>query len=221
MDPIPHNPFQDDELNEDPAATPLPVPDPPFMRQRDSIGSESTSPTHSFLNPSNSQNPLAPVLVEDAPNLEPKSEGGSQEFQKIPANRTRRLLFALTALLVVVLGVVLGVYFGVVRKHHNNTSSTAQSSPGSPHSTGSPSSPSSGNSDVTYGGDGTVVTTDQGTTFTYSNKFGGYFVVDKKNPFNNNARAQSWSPPLNTSWTWGKDQVLGLVAVYQLFFKKK
>jgi glucan 1,3-beta-glucosidase len=216
MDPIPHNPFQDEEPNATPPATPLPVPDPPFMRQRDSIASENSSPTQSFLNPSNSQSPLSPILV-DAPNLEAKSEGGSQDFEKIPANRTRRLLFALAALLVVVLGVVLGVYFGVVRKHHSNTSSAAHS-PGSPGSSGSPSSPNSGNPDIIYGGDGTVVTTDQGTTFTYSNKFGGYFVVDKNNPFNNNARAQSWSPPLNTSWTWGQDQVLGLVAVNFISF---
>jgi glucan 1,3-beta-glucosidase len=35
-------------------------------------------------------------------------------------------------------------------------------------------------------------------------------VDDPANPFNNNAQANSWTPPLNTSWTWGKDRVYGV-----------
>ena len=34
-------------------------------------------------------------------------------------------------------------------------------------------------------------------------------VSDPNNPFNNNARPNSWTPPLNTSWTWGTDHVYG------------
>ena len=35
-------------------------------------------------------------------------------------------------------------------------------------------------------------------------------VSDPANPFNNNAQPNSWTPPLNTSWTWGKDRVFGV-----------
>lgn len=36
-------------------------------------------------------------------------------------------------------------------------------------------------------------------------------VADPNDPFNNNAQANSWTPPLNTSWTWGKDKIYGYV----------
>jgi len=34
---------------------------------------------------------------------------------------------------------------------------------------------------------------------------------DPNDPFNNNAQPNSWTPPLNTSWTWGKDKAYGFV----------
>ena len=66
------------------------------------------------------------------------------------------------------------------------------------------------------------MTTDNGTQFTYHNTFGGFCklrtlgivldsqvlgVYDPANPFNNNAQPNSWTPPLNTSWTWGVDRI--------------
>lgn len=35
-------------------------------------------------------------------------------------------------------------------------------------------------------------------------------IDDPKDPFNTNAYPNSWTPPLNTSWTWGKDRVYGV-----------
>jgi hypothetical protein len=35
-------------------------------------------------------------------------------------------------------------------------------------------------------------------------------VQDPATPFNNNAQPNSWTPPLNTSWTWGKDHIYGV-----------
>jgi hypothetical protein len=35
-------------------------------------------------------------------------------------------------------------------------------------------------------------------------------VYDPKDPFNNDARPNSWTPPLNTSWNWGTDRVYGV-----------
>ncbi|KAI5120171.1 hypothetical protein M0805_008438 [Coniferiporia weirii] len=59
-------------------------------------------------------------------------------------------------------------------------------------------------------GNGSTVTTEDGTTFTYVNKFGGFWVDDPAGPFNNNARPNSWTPPLNSSWRWGVDKVYGV-----------
>jgi hypothetical protein len=33
--------------------------------------------------------------------------------------------------------------------------------------------------------------------------------ADPNDPFNNNAQPNSWTPPLNASWTWGKDKANG------------
>lgn len=33
---------------------------------------------------------------------------------------------------------------------------------------------------------------------------------DPVNPFNNNAKVNSWTPPLNTSWQWGVDRIYGV-----------
>ncbi|KAJ6539597.1 glycoside hydrolase family 5 protein [Mycena capillaripes] len=49
-----------------------------------------------------------------------------------------------------------------------------------------------------------------GTKFTYNNSFGGFWVNDPVNPFNNNAKANSWTPPLNASWQWGVDRIYGV-----------
>lgn len=43
----------------------------------------------------------------------------------------------------------------------------------------------------TTGGDGSTITTDKNTTFTYRNPFGGFWVDNPDDPFNFNAQAQS------------------------------
>ncbi|TFY57321.1 hypothetical protein EVG20_g8595 [Dentipellis fragilis] len=73
-------------------------------------------------------------------------------------------------------------------------------------SASTPSSPAG----ATSGGDGSRITMDNGQQFVYRNAFGGNWVYNPKDPFNNGARPNSWTPPLNTSWTWGKDQVYGV-----------
>jgi hypothetical protein len=95
-------------------------------------------------------------------------------------------------------GIALGVYFGTRSKKSIDN----------PSASPSVSSPTPSNSKI-YGGDGTIVTAEDGTTFVYNNSFGGFFAQDPNNPFNNDARAQSWSPPLNQSWQFGKDQIFG------------
>ncbi|KAF9002759.1 glycoside hydrolase superfamily [Cyathus striatus] len=69
-----------------------------------------------------------------------------------------------------------------------------------------PASPSG----ATSGGDGSTVILSNGTTFIYSNPFGGFWVEDPNDPYTSLAQPNSWTPPLNTSWTWGTDRVYGV-----------
>ncbi|KZT04013.1 glycoside hydrolase family 5 protein, partial [Laetiporus sulphureus 93-53] len=110
-------------------------------------------------------------------------------------------LLAFIVLAVVVLVVVLPVWFVGVKGHkHTGSSSSASSGGGTtPKSTV-----------TTTGGNGSTVTTDDGSTFTYINDFGGFWVSDPTNPFNNSAQPNSWTPPLSESWNWSKDRIYGV-----------
>ncbi|KAF7352577.1 Glycoside hydrolase family 5 protein [Mycena venus] len=108
----------------------------------------------------------------------------------------RRITGIVAAVVLVVVVVVIAVYFTVIKPKHGSGSASSSSS----------SSSSGGTSTkATIGGDGSTVTTDNGTQFIYNNTFGGFF-----NPFNNNAQPNSWTPPLNTSWRWGVDRIYGV-----------
>ncbi|KAJ6528915.1 glycoside hydrolase superfamily [Mycena capillaripes] len=116
--------------------------------------------------------------------------------------KKRRLigLGALAALIIVAVAVVVPVYFLVIKKHNNNAA--ASSSGGG-----------SGGKTVVgavTGGDGSTVIDANGESFTYKNPFGGYWLSDPENPFASGARANSWTPALNESWTWGVDRVNGV-----------
>jgi hypothetical protein len=186
------------------APSPLALPYPSFMQQRDpataTFDSNPDSSGHTASRQSSSLNPLQPSK-DGVAYLDGKREVNRTLHDKSP-NRTRRLrlLLILLVLLIVVAGIALGVYFGTRSKKSSNSN---------PSASPSVSSPTPSNSKILYGGDGTIVTTEDGTKFVYNNSFGGYFSQDPDNPFNNDARAQSWSPPLNQSWQFGKDQILG------------
>ena len=108
-------------------------------------------------------------------------------------------------LIVVAAGVIVPLYFFVIKpKNHNNSSDDTAAKPSS--------TSSSGNGNVRSaitGGDGSTVTTDDGSTFTYTNSFGGYWYFDPDDPFNNGARAQSWTPALNETFQYGVDTIRG------------
>jgi glucan 1,3-beta-glucosidase len=60
------------------------------------------------------------------------------------------------------------------------------------------------------GRNGDTVTMEDGSTFAYKNEFGGYFVVDETNPYNNAARPNSWTPPLNESFSFDSQRIFGV-----------
>lgn len=126
--------------------------------------------------------------------------------------KSKRNLFIIGGIVVAVI-IAIAVAVPVVinaKKSSSNlsTSGSGNSSSSDPDSS-SGSSPSSTKSTVKTGGDGSTVTMDDGSTFTYSNKFGGTWYFDEDDPFNNAARAQSWSPALNESFNWGVDKIRG------------
>lgn len=41
-------------------------------------------------------------------------------------------------------------------------------------------------------------------------QFGGFWVEDPENPFDNSAQPNSWTPPLNQTWTYGVDKIYGV-----------
>ncbi|KDN47836.1 hypothetical protein RSAG8_03256, partial [Rhizoctonia solani AG-8 WAC10335] len=135
-----------------------------------------------------------------------------------PKRGKRPLVIAavgLAALAVVVVAVIVPVYYKVIKP--NNSAESSNSSGGNGGSSGgNPTStdPSGGNTPssgvVTWGGDGSTITKEDGSTFTYNNQFGGFWVYDPANPLNNSARAQSWSPPLSQEWKYGEDPIRGV-----------
>ena len=111
-----------------------------------------------------------------------------------------------------IIAAAVGIYFGVVKPKQNDKNSTsgnasssdADSSTGSSNSTGSSGTK---NLVAVTGTDGSTITTDSGSTFTYKNSFGGTWYFDPANPLVSGARAQSWTPALNETFNFGEDDV--------------
>ncbi|QRV89868.1 Cellulase (glycosyl hydrolase family 5 protein) [Ceratobasidium sp. AG-Ba] len=146
------------------------------------------------------------VPVNDLPHHEDVSEK--------PKRKRNPLVYALVGLLalaVIVVAVIVPVYFKVIKTNNSATTGSSNSGSGGNPSTGGPTggnNPTSGV--VTTGGDGSTITKEDGSTFTYNNKFGGFWVFDPANPYNNSAQAQSWSPPLSQEWKYGTDVMRGV-----------
>ncbi|KAJ7197147.1 exo-beta-1,3-glucanase [Mycena pura] len=127
-----------------------------------------------------------------------------------PRSRRKPILIgAGIVLAVVVLVIVIAL---AVPKHksqsEDNTSigSTSPSNTASPTASGTPAAKIA----TVSGTDGSLVTTDDGSTLTYKNSFGGTWYWDISDPFNNAARAQSWTPALNESFRLGVDKIRGV-----------
>ncbi|EJD05789.1 glycoside hydrolase family 5 protein [Fomitiporia mediterranea MF3/22] len=112
-----------------------------------------------------------------------------------------------SALLLVVIAAAVAIPLVLTKNKGNKDSS---SSPGSDSGGSSGSGQTNPGSRVVTGGDGSKINMEDGTEFTYSNKFGGYWYFDPEDPFNNGARPQSWSPALNETFKYGIDIIRGV-----------
>ena len=209
-DAAPHIPFAGDDIN-----TLLPPPVAPSMLEsgfsspRDSYAASQTPGTSTqstrLIESHNSRNGIDQGASEKA--YLKKNSTLAKNRKSLP------YLFygGLVAFLVVALAVVLPVYFLVIRPKQHHTNAAAQGA-GSPAGAGPTSTPGQNPSPVSNsitGGDGSLITTSDGSTFTYNNPFGGYWVSDPSDPYNMGAKPQSWVPALNESWTFGKDLIHG------------
>ncbi|KAH9050687.1 glycoside hydrolase [Lactarius hengduanensis] len=153
-----------------------------------------------------------PSVPLDSISPQPRFLKEKQAIYATPTSKSRRrnviILAALGGLILLIVAVIVPVYFLAIKPHSNKSSQSSPSSTtASPSSTGSPSTPKTA---VVTGGDGSTVTMDDGTTFIYRNSFGGYWYYDPNDPFNNGARAQSWSPALNETFNYGSDLIRGV-----------
>lgn len=178
--------------------TPLVLPDTPRFGEGSPSLQDSTR--NSFLVPPTPE-ASHPFLTGGA--SEEKLDGGGGTR---PASRRRRwplfVLAGAVAVVVIVLAVVLPVT--LVHKHSSHSAGSSGASAASP--TSNPESPTG----AVSGGNGTVIKMDNNQTFTYVNNFGGVWVDDPANPFNNSARAQSYTPSLDEEWVWGQDLIRGV-----------
>ena len=146
-----------------------------------------------------------------------------QALYASPTSKSRRrnviVLAALGGVILLIVIVVVPVYFLAIKPHSNKSSSSSQShsTAASPSSTNSPSSPKSA---AITGGDGSTVTMDDGTKFTYHNPFGGFWYYNPKDPLNNAAQAQSWTPALNETFNYGTDPIRGCVMLLSAHIRR-
>jgi len=138
---------------------------------------------------------------------------GKRELYGSPKSKSKRnvIIMAVLVLLAIIIAVVLLVYFLAIRPKNSSGQSSSSQSTSSATRTSSTRPTPSATARPTRGGDGSLVTMEDGTTFTYRNSFGGFWVDDPNDPFNNGARPQSWSPALNETFRYGIDQIRGCV----------
>lgn len=147
--------------------------------------------------------------------------GGSRDLDKEypPLARKKnkgsalmRCGIAILAVLLIAIAVLIPVYFKIIKPNSlegGSGSSGSGSGGGSSGGGGGGGGGGGSSQDPITGGDGSTVQLTDGGTMTYVNKFGGYWVQDPSNPFDNSARPQSWTKPLNESWDYSTDKIRG------------
>ncbi|KAI8975905.1 glycoside hydrolase [Trametes punicea] len=169
-------------------------------------GSQTTLQGSPYMHPSGASLPASSQTSFPASQYDSSPLARDGGYLLDPGKPRRRpiyknIWFWLAAAVAVAAAVVLPVYFLVIKpKHHDSSTRSATNS----------TRPISSNAAIQIGGNGSIVTKDDGTTFIYNNSFGGYWVYNPENPFDNSARPNSWTPPLNQSWQWGKDRINGV-----------
>ncbi|KAF8182287.1 exo-beta-1,3-glucanase [Pholiota molesta] len=121
----------------------------------------------------------------------------------VQKTKKRRRLIWIGITILAILAIAAGVVVAILLTRKGGSSDTSSSS-------GRTSGGTSNNSG-TSGKTGSKITTDDGTTFIYSNDFGGDWAANPKSPFAAGGKAQSWSPRVGSeNWVWGTDVARGV-----------
>lgn len=170
-------------------------------------GSEYTSSLYALndsgANPYRDDLPSGPVPM--SPTGQPRfleEKNATYTPPRAKSHRRALLLIVLAALIIIIVAIVVPIYFTVIKPKTNPGSRAVSSSPTQTAGSATPSQ-------TVTGGDGSIITMEDGTTFTYKNQFGGYWYFDENDPFNNGAQAQSWTPALNQTFNYGIDKIRG------------
>ena len=164
--------------------------------------------------------------------LGPETHTGGQYTEKAALDsrrpsRTKWIIAGAGVFVVVLIVIIVPVYFTVIKPKNTSSQSNIASPNENSGNNTSPDATPPETRGATTGGDGSIVVTANGN-FTYKNPFGGFWVYDSKDPFNNGAKAQvrthsiaqhlfltralnrqSWTPALNETWKWGTDTIKG------------
>lgn len=136
-----------------------------------------------------------------------------------PPNKSKRKIIIgaiAVGVIIAAIAIVVALYFTVIKKNGKTSNGISNNDNGNNNDNNNNNNNNNGNNNNTSsnilksGGDGSTIHLDNGTTITYSNPFGGTWYWDPEDPFNNNAQAQSWTPPLNQSFKWGTDRIFGV-----------
>lgn len=123
--------------------------------------------------------------------------------------RRRNIWIALGVLAIGVIAAAVVVGVILSKKHSSEESSSGSSSGGSSGSGGTSGSGSTNS--ATSGKTGSKIKMDDGTTFTYTNDFGGDWAMDPTSPFAAGGKAQTWSPRIGSEdWVWGEHIARGV-----------
>ncbi|KAI0748315.1 glycoside hydrolase [Daedaleopsis nitida] len=125
-------------------------------------------------------------------------------------SRKRAIIIGSAVALVVIAGAALAVYFAVIKPKQDKNDTSGKTASGDSSNDNSSSSNTGATKNLAVsGGDGSTVTMDDGSTFTYTNPYGGTWYYDPKNPFVSGARAQEWTPALNETLKFGENPIYG------------
>jgi len=114
----------------------------------------------------------------------------------------RKRIIVIAGIVIIIIAAAVAIPMALLHKSKkgSGSSSSSSGSSGSPKFNG-----------ATSGTSGSVVKTDNGSTFTYVNNFGGEWASDPTQPFGNGGKAQSWSPRIGgEEWVWGTDIARGV-----------
>ncbi|ORX35685.1 exo-beta-1,3-glucanase [Kockovaella imperatae] len=181
----------------------------------------TSSPQLSVSDEFEEQGHVAPNAINAPGTFSEKSPRWAGASRPKKSRKALWIGIGIGAFLVIGAGVGLGVYFSLRNKNNSSSSGSSQSgadndqSGGGSNEDGSSKTHTGGHGQQpsaapTSGGQGSLLTFEDGSTATYNNPYGGTWVWDPSDPFNNDAQVNSWTPALNQNWTWGQDKVMGV-----------